>query len=197
MSRVKTFISASLVAVALLAVGVSGVFANGRGGGFFGGGRGGVTGFGTLSSLSATSVTIATPSNGSLTATLDAAATYTARSQAAAVAGLKTGVQVAVHGSSVNGTTTVRSLEYDTKPFAATIVRYTGTVASSTATSLTLTTTGGQSVTVQTNSNTRYIVGTAKASSRPTFAANQQVRVSAAQMTDGSLVAQSVAVASS
>jgi hypothetical protein len=153
--------------------------------------------FGTLSAISATSVTVATPSNTSVTATLDAQATYTARSQAAAVAGLKTGDQVAVRGSSVNGTTTARGLDYDTKPFAATAVRYTGTVSSSTGNSLSLTTASGQAVTVQLTSTTTYVVNGAKASSRPTFSANQQVRVSVAQMTDGSLVAQSVSVTAS
>jgi hypothetical protein len=196
MFRVKTIIGTALVSTALLAASVTAVLAHG-GGGFPGRGGQGLIGYGTLSTLSASSVTITTPSNASLTATLDAQATYTAHSQAAATAGLKSGDQVALRGSSVNGATTARGLDYDTKPFAAASVRYTGTVSSSSASSLTLTTSGGQSVTVQLTNSTTYVVNGTKASSKPTFAANQQVRVSATLMTDGSLVARSVSTSSS
>lgn len=196
MSRVKTIVGTALVGTALLAGSVSAAFAHGGGGGFGGRGGGGLVGYGTLSTISATSVTIATPNNGSLTATLDSQATYTAHSQGAATAGLKSGMQVALRGSSINGTVTARGLDYDTTPFAAASVRYTGTVSSSSASSLTLTTASGQSVTVQLTSSTTYVVNGTKASSKPTFAANQQVRVSATLMTDGSLVARSISTSS-
>lgn len=194
MLRFKTLVGISIALAGVLAASVSGVLAA-RGPGHQGNGGQGLVGYGTLSSISAGSATIATPNNGSLTVTLASQATYTARSQAAATAGLKTGVQVAAYGSSVNGVATARSLDYDASPFVAVTLRYTGTVASSSASALTLTTSNG-SVTVQLTSATRYQVNGATSSTAPAFNTGQQVRVSAAQYTDGSLVAQLVTIPS-
>lgn len=196
MLRFRRILGPSIASAALLGATVTGVFA--AHGGFGGGGeQGGLVGYGTLSSISATSITIATPGGSSLTATLGANATYTARSQGAATGGLVTGDQIALHGSSVNGAATANSVDYDTAVFAAATVRYTGTVSSSSATSLTLSTASGQSVTVQLNSSTAYAVNGTKSTTAPTFTPGQQVRVQAAQMTDGTLVAKSVSATTS
>jgi hypothetical protein len=199
MSRLKTIIGPSIAGVALLAAGVSGVLAArgpGHGAGGAGLGGGALVGYGTLSAISATGATIATPNNSNLTVTFTSQATYTAHSQGAATAGLKSGQQVAVYGTSVNGTVTAGRLDYDTTPFVAGTVRYTGTVSSSSASSLSLTTSSGQTITVQLTSTTRYGIGKASSTTAPTFSANQQVRVTAAQYTDGSLVAQVVTIPS-
>ncbi len=182
MPSIKTIVGTFIAIAVLLCGGVTAVAA--RGGGFHGGGGQGLVGYGTLTTISANSIT----------ATLDPQATYTARSQAAAVAGLKSGNHVALRGRSVNGVVTVRAVDFDTTAFAAAILRYTGTVSSSTANSLTITA-GGQTVTVQLNADTQYVVNGSLTSTRPTFAANQRVRVEAAQMTNGNLVARIVSVA--
>ena len=192
MPSIKTIVGTFIAIAVLLCGGVTAVAA--RGGGFHGGGGQGLVGYGTLTTISANSITVATPGNTSLTATLDPQATYTARSQAAAVAGLKSGNHVALRGRSVNGVVTVRAVDFDATAFAAAILRYTGTVSSSTANSLTITA-GGQTVTVQLNADTQYVVNGSLTSTRPTFAANQRVRVEAAQMTNGNLVARIVSVA--
>src|SRR3954463_1544040 len=118
----KLMLGTALMGATLVTGTAAGAFAHG-GGGRGGAGGGGLTAYGTLRSISANSITVATPSNGAITATLAATTTYTARSQAAALAGLKTGNSVAVRGSSVNGTNTVRSVEFDTAAFAAAAVR--------------------------------------------------------------------------
>jgi hypothetical protein len=196
MHRFKTLIGPSLLGAALLGAGVTGVLAakgpGGPGAGASrGGGSGGLIAFGTLGALTGTGATITTPGNTSVSVTLPATGAFTARSLAAATAGLKTGDQVAVRGTSVNGTNTASGLEYDTTAFVAATIRYTGTVSAATATSLTVTTTGGSSVTVQLDPSTRY--GAAGAAA-PTFASGQQVQVLAAQYTDGRLVAQQVRI---
>jgi hypothetical protein len=196
MSRFAKLIGAAAAAVAVVGAGASGVLAA-RGPAHAAAGGQALVGYGTLSSLTATGATIATPNNGSLTVTLNTGARYTAHSQAAATAGLKPGVQVAVYGTSINGTAAAGRLDYDTIAFPAAVFQYTGTVTSASSTSLSLTTASGQSVTVQITSATRYGSGLAASGATPTFTANQQVRVAAAQYTDGSLVAQTIGLPSS
>lgn len=196
MHRFKTLLGTSILGTALLGAGVTGVLAA-KGPGHHGAGPnrgGGLIAYGTLGALSGTSATVNAPNNSNVTVTLNANGAFTARSLAAATAGLKTGDQVAVHGSSVNGAATASALEYDTKPFVAATVRYTGTVSSSSTTSLTLTTASGTSVTVQLTSATRYGANGATSATAPAFTSGQQVQVLAAQYTDGSLVAQLVRI---
>jgi hypothetical protein len=204
MSRFTMTAGAAIAAAALLSTGATGVFAA-KGTAAHAakaakGGKGvatrvgaGMVAYGTLTTLNAGSAVVATPSNGSLTVTLAAGATYTARSQAAATAGLKTGDQVALRGTSVNGAVTARAVIYDTTPFAIGAAALTGTVASSTPTSLSVTTAAGKSVTVQLTGTTRYRVGGKAAASAPTFTANERVQVVAQLLTDGTVVARVVA----
>lgn len=196
MNRLTTTLGSSIACAALLAAGASGALAAKGPGKAKARAKRAVSarivGYGTLSALSANAATITTPGNTSLSATLAPGASYTARSQAAAIAGLKVGDQVVLRGRSVNGATTVTALGFNTGAFAIGAAAFAGTVGSAGATSLTVTRGTGQSVTVALSSTTRYIVNGTRATTPPALAAGQKVRVLAKRMTDGSIVAVSI-----
>lgn len=157
--------------------------------------------FGTLSTLSATSAVITAPpvsgstTGASHTATLAKNTVYTARSQAAAIAGIKTGDAVAVYGYYSNGAV-ARSIVYDTAPFALAGVRLvSGKLASApTSGAFTLTLASGKSITIQTSSATIYVVKGKRATTAPALAAGQAARALVQEMTNGTYVARIVAI---
>lgn len=151
---------------------------------------------GTLTSFNETSATITTPSGTTATVALAAGTRYVAHRQAAAIAGLKTGEQVAVSTVTKGTTTQAAVLEFDTAPFGVS-VRFAGTASSSTSTSLTVAIAGGGTVTVQLNGSTTYRVNGTKATSLPATVQNQPVVVDAQAMTNGGIVARTVAIGQS
>jgi hypothetical protein len=149
--------------------------------------------FGTLTSTGTNSVTISTPGQSSLTIPLVAKAKVTARTQAAAAAGYKTGDQVLVNGTYRNGFVG-RSVVYDTAAFPVPgVERIAGKVSASSAQSLTVTLANSSSAQVQLGTATRYFNNGVPASAAPTFTSGERVTVLAQEQTDGSLLARIVA----
>jgi hypothetical protein len=147
---------------------------------------------GSLQALSATSATV-TRGTTSTTVALSANTRYVAHSQAAAIGGLKQGEQVAVIVRTGKTGPEAAQLIYDTVPFGV-AQRYSGTVAASTSTSLTLNLTATTSVTLQLNASTRYRVNGVSVTTAPGFLANAAVTVEAEYLTTGATVARLVAI---
>jgi hypothetical protein len=149
--------------------------------------------YGTLETLTDTSATVTPPSGAAVTATLRAGTRYVGHTQAAAKAGLKTGEQVELLGRYSNGFI-ASAVVYDTTPFAlpgaATLAGKFSSLANNT---LTLTTAAGQTASVQITSQTRFVVNGKKQAAAPSFTANEQVRVAASRLTDGTVAARIVA----
>jgi hypothetical protein len=154
--------------------------------------------FGTLSGLSSTSATITTPGNTPVTVTIAAGTRFVANSFAAATAGLKNGEQVVASVAFNNGVTRARSIIYDTAAFNLPgQIRVTGTISSTGSGSFVLKLASGQTLTVTTNAQTRYVVGGKLATAAPALSANQTVQVLGQLRTDGTFVARAVGVAAS
>jgi glucose/arabinose dehydrogenase len=193
MSRRITVLGSSLACAIVLSAGASGVFAaKAQAKAKAKAASPALVAYGTLSAISATSATVTTPANTTLTITLDPGAVYVARSQGAATGGLHAGEQVAVRGRSVNGNVTASSVAYNTTAFSIGAAELAGKVASTASGSITLTRANGQNATVTVNTTTKYFVNGKRVATAPALAPGQRIVVAAKRMTDGAFVALSV-----
>lgn len=146
---------------------------------------------GTLTAKDASTATIATPANGTITVKLAPKTRFVSKDAAAKTAGLQVNDQVAVYGNKT--TATARVVRFDTVAFALPgRIRLAGKAVLA-ANGITVTSKAGKTVTVTVGPKTRIRVAGAAATALPaTLAANQKVRVVARQYTDGSVVAAAI-----
>jgi hypothetical protein len=119
---------------------------------------------------------------------------YIGHTQAAAIAGLRTGEQVAVRTLTSSAGTRAVSIEFDTAPFGLSS-HIVGTITGGTVgSSLSITPASGTPVTVQLTGSTKYLVNGSKVNGLTSIPANQQAVVSFLRMTTGGTVATTVVI---
>jgi frataxin-like iron-binding protein CyaY len=199
MSLIKTRVLPAVAGVALLATGVTGVFAqsapptSGTTPAAHAKNPNRVVISGTLASSGNGTLTITTKT-GAVTVQVNATTRYVVNGQKAAAAPTFT----------ANEKIRVIALKQADGSLVASVVAtgtaarqergVAGTVASSTDTTLTITPKTGAPVTVTLTANTRYVVNGQKAAARPTFTQGERVRVLVQKTASGALEARTVAV---
>lgn len=149
---------------------------------------------GSLGSLTASSAVVNIAGGSPTTVSVGAYTRYIAHTQAAAIAGLKSGEQVAVRTVTTAAGVKAGAIEYDTVAFGVP-ARVVGTITGGTpGSTLTITPASGAPVTVQLNTSTKYVVNGTRVSGLTSIPTNQVAMVSALQMTTGGTVASTVSI---
>jgi phospholipase C len=152
--------------------------------------------YGTLTALTATSATITAPSGASETIALAATARFVARRPIDRRAGIKVGDQVAFY-SAAKGGSTAQVVLYSTvlMVLPGTAVTVSGTVSYASPAAIQLTTSAGTTLAVHLLPRTRYLVDGQPQIGTVEVVAHEQVTVVGVQLSDGSIRARTIKVA--